>query len=280
MKKSVDMTKYILSLIFMLAVFIIPSVSANMITPGVGSNQSANFATSWNFNNITVTDGVTNPLVANTTFYWNASGSFVAVTATGVSFNNTVVSATLTISSMAEGAGSLRLIVGNQTALNNTMVDSGRLKLDKTNPTVTISFSKSQIQTQDTTILTCSNSDSGTDVKNVTIALISPDTTNCPTLNYTTCTSGITFTGSQTNCVGDYNAYITVTDYSGLSTSISALLNVNIRGAGVYIPQEVITNPEKAKTNLYWTIGIIFGILILLVFAFLILWSMGAFKGK
>jgi hypothetical protein len=278
MKKGINLL--LILAVISLTIASISFVSANIITPAsiTNSNQSINFATTWNFINITGNEnGVTNPLVANTTFYWNGTGAFVAVTKTGLSFNNTVVSATLTISSMSDGVGSLRLIVGNQTALNNTMVDTGRFRVDTTSPTETVSSSNAvNLLQRDSLTFTWAGADTGTGVKNSSFSLTSPDASNCPTLTSTTTSSSQTISDDTSKCIGNYIASTIVCDYVDKCTTTSLTVSIAERGSIVYNPQTVSPNiVSSSGISMTWIFIIIGALLLAIILVVVVLFATG-----
>lgn len=238
-----------IALVAMLAMFLLPVVSATIaqVTPATLSNQSASFSTNWTFAN--VTDGITHPISANSTFKWNATGSWVAVTKSGFTCTTTNCIATLDISSMGEGFGVLNFSAGNNTdVLAGTL--GGVFKVDKTNPTVSISRDLAEIPTQGTIKVTWSTSDSGSGLSSKTMTITSPDSARCAAITSTSASGSQTLTGTQTACEGTYTASITSTDYSGLSSTSSVTWRAYTPdGTGFGIPTSGLQNAPGASKN-------------------------------
>lgn len=231
---------------------LLPMVSATIAQgqPPTGSNQSANFMTNWTF--VNVTDGITNVNSANSTFYWNGTGSWVAVTKTNFACTAAMCNATLDISTMGEGMGVLNFTAGNTTLrLGGTL--GGAFRVDKTAPTATISTDVSRQERSKDVILTWSGTDSGSGVQTTSVTLTGGTDAGCAisgTTSFSTATGTQTLTGTQTQCAGTYTATIVSTDYSGLQSTTSTTFDIyHPSGGSVTIPQTVVDNGQLGGTN-------------------------------
>jgi hypothetical protein len=251
-----------LSIFLALAIIPLASAAIAQVTPATASNQSANFATSWTF--VNETDEIRNAGSANSTFYWNETGAWVAVTKSAFTCVADVCSATLDISTMGEGRGILNFTAGNNTAVLGGTI-GGRFRVDKTNPTANIAVSAPQINQYQPETITWSSSDDGSTLQSTAVTIVSPNSA-CPTLSYTDASRSVQILNSQTSCTGTYTATIIATDYSGLSTTATATFLVPVGGGGVGLAaNQVASNPASNQSKSNWIAYIIIAIAIILL---------------
>lgn len=222
-----------ISTIFLFVMLInFSSAAIAMINPVQGANLSANFVTNWSFVNIT--DGVTSISSVNSTFYWNGTGSWVAVTKSNFICNANSCNATLDITSMGDGHGVLNFTAGNTTLRNGGTV-SGLFTVDQTVPTLSISTDKTSTTQKLPILLTWSATDSISGVQTTSVAVTAVGDAGCsiPTTTYSTATGTSTeLSGSTTQCAGPYTATLTSTNYAGLSDSTTSTFNIYYTSGG------------------------------------------------
>lgn len=246
----------------------IPAVSATIaqVAPAANSNQSANFVANFSFVNIT--DGITNAASANSTFYWNSTGSWVAVSKSGFSCTAANCIATLDISTMGEGVGYLNFSAGNSTRVLAGTVGS-KFTVDRTAPAITVTTSPATLSVRGAETVTWAVSESGSGIQSTSVTITSPDSVRCPTLSYTDNSNTVQLTAEQTKCQGTYTVTVTSTDYSGLSSTDTTGSFKTVTPDGAFNSQKDFINgissiQQKSPSNNGLWIVIIISIVIYL----------------
>jgi len=119
-----------------LVVFGIVNAAVSVIIPAIGSNFSSTFQVNCSYVNET---DITNPVAANSSWYFNSTGSWVAfANPAGFADNGSVVSITLNASDtgIIDGEGTINCSLGNATLIGVSAVQIGVIKLDDTKPLV------------------------------------------------------------------------------------------------------------------------------------------------
>ena len=117
--------------------------TVDMVTPTSFTNSSGSIVLNFTYTNGT---DITNPTDANTTFYQNATGSFVAITtADTLVCNPASCSLTATASELTDGKGqTIYVIVGNDTDTVTSTTNSSNLILYSDTPTCSFSISNTE----------------------------------------------------------------------------------------------------------------------------------------
>ena len=124
---------FLLALFGMLFVLPFTLAAVAWVTPVANANLTTSVVVNVTYANIT---DVTTPVSANSSFYWNGSGSWVSVSKTGFACTAAFCNATLTLTGLTDlKGGSLNVTLGN-----NTLVLGGTnrvVTVDNTAPTGT-----------------------------------------------------------------------------------------------------------------------------------------------
>jgi len=174
----------------------------------------------------------------NATIYYNASGGPVSNLATklGTLTNDTAtetdITGSLSIEALTDGSlYNFTCYVSNGTATGINLSSTGYpVIIDNTNPTGSVVFVKSKLNTNRVQEVTWTSADATSGLTTTTLTLTSPNSDKCATFTSTD-SSGV----SQyltTSCVGTYTTSFVVTDSAGNSETFSETFKVEDAGAG------------------------------------------------
>lgn len=235
MTNKTQITRNIFLVLALLTILPFASATIAMVNPSAGTNNSASFTTNWTF--VNVTDGITDPLSANSTFYWNGTGSWVAVTKTYFFCLATSCNATLDITSMSDGHGILNFAAGNATKILGGTV-SGVFTVDTSAPVVTLTPSPTSQINSGSVTTSWTDTDSVSGIQTVSNTITPPTTLNCQSTATTSSTanSNTVLSGADTACLGTYTISHTATNYAGLSTVTTSSFNIYRLSSGGPVP--------------------------------------------
>jgi hypothetical protein len=257
MKKEKNFNQ--LSFVFLAIAFllvVLPSVSGAVawVTPVTLANLTT--STTFNVSYENTTD-ITTPVSANTSVYWNGSGSWVAVPKNGLTCTATHCNGTLTLSSLTQAVnGYFNVSLGNNTdILAGTLLQA---TVDYTDPVCTVTRQSPKISYKGVQQLSWSVTDALSLVSNAEY-VDGPQSQT--TLSYSTAVNSVTLTSADTGYTGDWLVNVTGTDRSGNTCYAEATWASTVPGSAV--TTTTTATSQKDYTSLIVIALIIVGIVVL-----------------
>jgi hypothetical protein len=214
--------------------FLLPLISAalsTMTVPGTGGNYS----TTLNMVINAVQNGANN--ITNVTCNYSASGgpttAFLVTilndSAADLSFTSAVVISGLTDGRLYNVSCNLYNSTGNVQTKNTTLYASA-VTFDSTAPTNGLHIESSSLSQGNSNTITWAYTDATSGLKSYNTTIVSPDITNCPTVEETGTTGSDALIETQTDCKGVYTVTGLVTDYSGNTNNLTGTFTVTESG--------------------------------------------------
>lgn len=256
--KQMKLLTLVVALFGVLLILPLTSAAVAWVTPAANANLSTSVAVNVSFVNVT---DITDPVSANTTFYWNGSGSWVAVSKNGLTCTATHCNATLTLTGLTDLAnGYLNVTLGN-----NTQILSGTTRVvtvDNTDPTGTLTLLKPSIGTNDVQEVTWTSSDATSGVQTVSLTVTSPNTDSCATQSSSSTSGTMQLVGSaQTGCTGTYTTALTITDYASNEYSTSQTFDISAPGLKNGVNTMAPAETKKGNSSVIWIILIVIAVI-------------------
>jgi hypothetical protein len=234
------------------------SAAVTWVQPLINANLSATQLVNCSYTNGTDT---TSPIAANTSFAFNGTGTFIAVSGS----SNFVCSAnacwtTIDTRTLTDSAGgSLNCTIGNQTLQANTAI---RVTVDNTAPVCTAAaslVSKRDVESMTNVIATCSCADALSTVTTTTRTLTKPSTSTL-----TIGSSPFTITRNITTALGTYSFNCLANDSSGNINSQTAKFTVNGEDLNV-ISTTSSTNTQRHSNSMILIIILVAAVIAIIV---------------
>lgn len=223
------------------------------VAPAANSNHTGSVLVNCSYTNVT---DITTPVTANSSFYTNQSGAFVAQSTTGFACTASSCTATMALTAGMDSAGvAFNCTLGNNTDTLSSGAPLTGITFDSSDPTVSLFVDLSgESQSYGRGIeYSCTTTDGVDSSPTETFAVAHPSGDETSTTSLTLQSVKLLF--DDTDYTGDFVFTCTSTDYTGNSASTSNTVTVDSLG------RASISGNSNGGSNMW--VWIILGVLVI-----------------